>query len=149
MKLEVVKDLQIAYQLWVELNTRKIGLPIDLENDVIVELYNSWYEFFRITRELIKDIPASKIKKDTSTIKLVNIAMDVLNFALRPHLTQWQARFRKWYSIEAEKSENNNISPQDLQKKFPNYSMLISDIQAVNAKLIKYRDVLKKIAIEH
>jgi hypothetical protein len=40
------QDLQIAYQLWVELNTRKIGLKIDKENDVITELYNSWYEFF-------------------------------------------------------------------------------------------------------
>jgi hypothetical protein len=26
-------DIQIAYKLWVELSTRKIGLPIDLEHD--------------------------------------------------------------------------------------------------------------------
>ena len=31
-------DRQIAYKIWVELSTRKIGLPIDLENDVISEI---------------------------------------------------------------------------------------------------------------
>ena len=39
-------DKQIAYNIWVELSTRKIGLEIDLENDVILEVYNSWYAFF-------------------------------------------------------------------------------------------------------
>ncbi|MEN6463540.1 MAG: hypothetical protein ABFC94_19520, partial [Syntrophomonas sp.] len=48
---------QIAYKLWVELSTRKIGLPIDFEHDVIDEIYDSWYEFFKLTRELIKSIP--------------------------------------------------------------------------------------------
>ena len=62
-------DLQIAHKLWVELSTRKIGLKIDLENDVIVEIYNSWYDFFGITRELIKNIPVSKIhNKNTKLI---------------------------------------------------------------------------------
>ena len=36
---------QVAYKLWVELNTRKLGLPIDENNDVISEIYDSWYSF--------------------------------------------------------------------------------------------------------
>ena len=32
---------RIAYQAWGELNTRKVALPLDEENDVIVEVYNS------------------------------------------------------------------------------------------------------------
>ena len=36
-------DRALAYKLWVELNTRKIGLEFDQENDVIVEVYDSWY----------------------------------------------------------------------------------------------------------
>ena len=34
-------DRQIAYKVWVELSTRKIGLPIDLDDDVIAEVYES------------------------------------------------------------------------------------------------------------
>src|SRR5689334_17490848 len=41
-----VTDRQVAYAVWVELSTRKIGLPIDVEHDVIVEIYDSWYTFF-------------------------------------------------------------------------------------------------------
>lgn len=42
------KDQEVAYKLWVELSTRKIGLPFDQENDVITEVYNSWYDFLRL-----------------------------------------------------------------------------------------------------
>src|SRR5689334_1566615 len=34
------EDIQIAYKLWVELSTRKIGLPLDFENDVVLEVFN-------------------------------------------------------------------------------------------------------------
>ena len=100
------QDMQIAYRLWVELSTRKIGLAIDLDNDVVNEIYDSWYEFFKLTRELIKEIPVSKIRKDESTKELVRIAIEVLNEGIRPHLTKWQARFRKWYKIEIQREEN-------------------------------------------
>ncbi len=40
------QDMQIAYNLWVELSTRKIGLEIDLDNDVIKEMYLYSYRIF-------------------------------------------------------------------------------------------------------
>lgn len=142
------EDMQIAYKLWVELSTRKIGLPIDFENDVIVEIYNSWYDFFRLTRELVKDIPVFKIRKNKSTMELINVAIDVLNEGLRPHLTLWQARFRRWYEIESKKDEDSKITPQDLQKKFLDFDRLTREMQEVNQKLTKYRQKLKEIAME-
>lgn len=141
------EDIQIAYKLWVELQTRKIGLPIDLEHDVIEEVYNSWYEFFKITRELIKNIPATKMRRSESTRKLVRISIDVLNVGLRPHLTKWQARFRRWYKHEYESEKNRGMSPQDIQKKFPDYQLLISDLKSVNDNLIKYKTILHDLAM--
>ena len=140
--------MQIAYKLWVELSTRKIGLEIDLDNDVIEEIYDSWYEFFKLTRDLIKGIPVSKIRKDSSTKELVRIAIEVLNEGIRPHLTKWQARFRKWYNTEINKEENTKLSPQDCQKKYPEYGELTKDLLEVNKRLIEYRKILKQLAIE-
>lgn len=140
-------DMQIAYKLWVELSTRKIGLPIDFQHDVIVEVYNSWYEFFKITRDLIKEIPISKIRRNDSTKEIVKISINVLNDGLRPHLTTWQARFRKWYTNEVNKMEYAALAPQDIQKNFPEYQSLIADMQEVNQKLIQYRGILEKISI--
>ncbi len=138
------EDLQIAYKLWVELSTRKIGLKIDFENDVISEIYDSWYDFFKLTRELIKNIPVSKIRQNRSTNKLVDISVDVLNIGLRPHLTKWQSRFRCWYNNKI-KNIKETQSPQDLQKKFPHYKDLIEDMNEVNQNLINYCNLLEKI----
>ena len=89
-------DLQIAYKIWVELSTRKIGLPIDLDHDVISEIYDSWYGFFSVTRDHIKELPATRFRrKDTE--RIIRLSIDVLNSGVRPHLTRWQARFRRWY----------------------------------------------------
>lgn len=139
---------QVAYKLWVELSTRKIGLPIDYEHDVIIDIYHSWYEFFKLTRELIKDIPVSKIRSDDNTVALVGVAIDVLNEGLRPHLTLWQARFTRWYDIAIKKAGNENIDPQILQKQYPDYEALVADMRIVNDKLIKYRDLVYSIATQ-
>ncbi len=138
-------DRQIAYSIWVELSTRKIGLPIDVDDDIIAEIYDSWYAFFSVTRELIKDIPVSKVRND-STSKIINLSVEVLNEGLRPHLTKWQARYRHWYEKQLDKSDD--VDPQSLQKRFPAYDALTSDMLEVNKRLIKYRqkmiDLVKK-----
>ena len=139
-----LEDYQIAYKLWVELSTRKIGLKIDFEHDVISEIYDSWYDFFRITREMIKEIPVSKVRKNESTREIVRISTQVLNEGLRPHLTTWQARFRSWYQKELEEDAEKEMRfPQDIQKEFPDYERLVQDMEKVNIRLIGYRKTLK------
>lgn len=140
-------DAQIAYQLWVEVSTRKIGLPIDLEHDVIAEVYDSWYEFFKVTRELIKSLPATKVRRSQSTQDLVHIAVEVLNEGLRPHLTTWQARFRRWYERALSQDSTVESAPQDVQKRFPEYDELVNDLLVVNQRLIHYRTVLKTLGM--
>jgi len=140
-----VLDQQIAYSVWVELSTRKVGLPIDPEDDVIFEVYDSWYAFFSVTRELIKDIPVTKVRTD-STSKIINLSIEVLNEGLRPHLTRWQARFRHWY--EAELAEKKDVEPQQLQKRFPKYDELVEDLLAVNSRLMAYRMKLREIVMD-
>jgi hypothetical protein len=136
-------DLKVAYQLWVELSTRKVGLPIDYDDDVIAEIYDSWYQFFGITRDLIKDIPPSKLRSGESIQGLIQLSTDVLNEGLRPHLTRWQARFRRWYENELTNPENLLIEPQELQKRFPRYTELKTDMEIVNARLMYYRGQLR------
>jgi hypothetical protein len=141
-------DIQIAYKLWVEVSTRKIGLPIDLDHDVIAEVYDSWYSFFQVTRELIKDIPANKVRGAKSTEQLVNIAIEVLNEGLRPHLTTWQARFRRWYDRVLQHDEAAERAPQDVQKGYAEYDALVKDLLEVNQRLINYRAILRRIALQ-
>lgn len=137
-------DRQIAYKIWVELSTRKIGLPIDLNNDVITEVYDSWYSFFSVTRELIKDVPVSKLRrKDTEVI--IKLSIEVLNAGIRPHLTRWQARFRRWYARASDQEKYSEASPQDIQRDFPEYEVLCADLNQVNQRLIQYRKKMHQL----
>ena len=135
-------DRQIAYSIWVELSTRKIGLPIDLDNDVIVEVYDSWYSFFGVTRELVKEIPVSKVRSD-STSKIVRLSIEVLNLGLRPHLTKWQAKYRRWYEQQIE--EHPEKSPQEIQRGFPDYRDLCADLLEVNKRLMHYCEKMDEL----
>lgn len=135
------KDREIAYKLWVELNTRNIGLEFDEECDVITEIYDSWYKCFGITRELLKEIPANRIN---SSLELIELIVDILNKGLRPHLTRFQADFRRWYLLE--KAKQPNIPPQELQRMYQDYEELVKDLKSANQHMIEYKNLLQKIA---
>ena len=141
------RDRQIAYKLWVELSTRKIGLEFEKGYDVISEVYDSWYEFFKIARELLKEIPVEKIQDDKET-SLVEISIQILNKCIRPHLTKWQAKYRKWYENELEKNKDKQISPQEIQKEYEYYDEMVEDILNVNKKIKKYSKILYSIAVK-
>lgn len=137
------KDQEIAYKLWVEINTRKIGLAFDPEYDVITEVYDSWYRFFGIARDLMKDIPPEKLEEAASLVELTG---NVLNEGLRPHLTRWQAKFRKWYEGNKDLDEYKEKTPQEIQKLYPLYDELEKDLVETNRHMIEYKKLLKQIA---
>lgn len=141
-------DRQIGYAIWVELSTRKIGLEIDFDNDVIAEVYDSWYNYFSVTRELIKGISVSQIET-TSTRAIVNLSIDVLNDGLRPHLTKWQARFRRWYDRELRRHDQDPSTQvpdlQEIQQSFPLYQDLKEDMERVNKSLMVYRQKMQQL----
>jgi hypothetical protein len=143
-------DRQVAYAVWIELSTRKIGLPIDFEHDIIYEIYDSWYNFFTVTRDLLKGIPVGQVKNQ-STQAIIKLSIEVLNEGLRPHLTRWQARFRRWYERELKKTDVSDaeavIDPQDIQSRFPLYGELRGDMERVNQSLIRYRAKMRELVL--
>ena len=135
---------QIAHKVWVELNTRKAGLPIDKDNDVISDIYKSWYELFGEIRTLARDIPASKLN-DPNTRKLVELLITTLNEGLRPHLTRWRAKYEWWYEDAISKSKRDELTPQALQSQYPEYKDLVKDMMQINGQLVEYTKEIKKL----
>lgn len=136
--------IQTAHRAWVELATRKAGLSFDPDNDVIVEIYDSWYVLFDRMRELIKAIPVQQMGNG-NTKALVDLLVNSLNKGLRPHLTKWQARFRRWYEAELAKEENKGKSPQEIQKEFLQYDGLVRDLILINQQIVAYTNELKRL----
>lgn len=138
-------NLYIANRIYIELTTRKAAISIDEDNDVIEEVYNSWYKLFGIIRDEIKSVPGNYLKDHDPTKALIGLTTKILNEALRPHLTEYQARFRKWLEIEKQKIENKEKSPQEIQKKYPDYYKLIVSMKQVNKTLMDYSNELNKL----
>lgn len=138
------QNLKIVHRIYVELITRKAAISFDEENDVIFEVYNSWYSLFKVIREEIKDISDNAILYHDQSDDLVQMVSDILNECLRPHLTRYQSKFRKWYEEELNDPKNRGKDPQEIQRKYPQYNDLIKDMKEVNELLIKYKQEFEK-----
>jgi hypothetical protein len=136
------ENIHIANRIYIELITRKAALPIDEEIDVIEEIYNSWHALFKVIREEIKNIPGENIATNSSARELIQLTIEILNKGLRPHLTKYQADFRKWYDAEVLKEENKNLAPQIIQKKFKDFTKLIVSMKEVNETLKLFSEEL-------
>ena len=134
---------ELAFRIWTEMATRKIGIKIDTENDIIDEVYNSWYTFFSIVRDSLKELNGHNLN---TSKELIDLSLRVLNEGMRPHLTKWQGKFRKWYRITSEKEACENKTPQEIQSMFPEYKELIEDMVSTNLKMIQFKEELYKIA---
>jgi len=141
------EDRKIAHKIWTELITRKAALPFQRDKDVIVEVYDSWHTLFQCVRDQISAIPVEKLSgRNKSDIeKLIDISTQVLNEGLRPHLTEWQAKYRAWYESAKESNDDKSKSPQDIQREYPWYEQLVADLESVNKNLSTFADELKKI----
>lgn len=139
------ENLFIANRIYIELTTRKAAIPFDEENDVIAEVYDSWYTLFGIIREEIKNVPGKYLKDHDPTSALIGLTTRILNEGLRPHLTVYQAKFRKWYEGEISRAENKHLSPQAIQQKYPDYKNLVTSIKLVNKTLTKFTEELNKL----
>lgn len=134
---------QIAYRIWVDINTRVIATKIDLDVDNIRVVNNSYYKCFTDTRELLKEIPVNKINNDG---ELVNLIVRFLNEVMRPYLTKWGVTYNNWYDNKIETDEMKGKNPVEIQKSYPYYEELSNDLLSINEKVMKYSDKLHEIA---
>jgi hypothetical protein len=136
--------MRVAHQGWVDIVTRKAGLLFDEEHDVIIEVYDSWYTLFTEFRSLTKSIPAEKIRENNDARVAMDVFIRALNGGLRPHLTRYQAKFRRWYKDASDKYPDK--SPQEIQKMYPEYDELVKDLKKVNSQMLSFGESLRKIA---
>ena len=135
---------KLAHEAYVELITRKAGIDFEEGDDVLTEIYDSWYALFRELRRLARQIDAEDIAKNEELKRLNDLLVAVLNQGLRPHLTRWHAKFRRWYAAEAER--RRDASPQEIQRDYPEYDELVASLRDGNRMLIELATKLQTLA---
>jgi hypothetical protein len=139
------ENLFIANRIHIELTTRKAAILINENDDSIEEIYQSWYNLFNIIRDEIKTVPGKYLKDHDPTKALIGLTIKILNDGLRPHLTEHQAKFRRWLENAKKEPANKNFSPQEIQMNYPDFTNLVSSMKAVNLILANYAAELDKL----
>lgn len=143
---KVEEEIKVfAKRIYIELSTRKAGILIDEGKDVIEDIYNSWHTLFCIIRDELKTLSPDCLKLQEEQSNPVSITFKILNEILRPHLTEHQAKFRLWLEKAKKDGKNRNITPQKLQRKYPDYNVLIKSLKETNIGLIKSAEKLNAI----
>lgn len=136
-------DRVIAWRMYVQLTTRKAALPFDEEHDVIADIYTSLYELFPVTRELLSSMKLDDIARSNG---VADVILRTLNDGLRPHLTRWNASFRRWWEIQVTDEAKKDHTPQQLQQLYPYYKELVEDLKRTNTELSRFADELRAIS---
>ena len=107
-------------------------------------VYDSLYALFGVMRDLLKDIPAERVRDNEDTKKLIELMLEALNTGMRPHMTKWQARFRRWYATELSKHPDD--APQVVQRRFCDYAELEAELIGINQAIARYSEFLRKLS---
>ena len=125
--------VQLAHEAWVELATRSATVPFDEDRDVVVQVFDSWRSLFQELRVLMKKVDVTRHRDDQETQQVIDALIDTLNQCMRPTLTTWQAAFRCWY--EQETARRPGIPPQEIQREYPKWEQLVTDVKKANATM--------------
>lgn len=130
-----VKDF--AYRVWVQLTTRVIARKFDWEHDELAKVYDSWYEFFRYVRSLAEDAMFYREADIALANEVRSLVIDeLLDAIMRPHLINHQRRFRHWLEHNAKNPRKfAALEPQDLQRKYPKFAVLQTDLVQTQEKI--------------
>jgi len=59
---------------------------------------------------------------------------------------KWQSDFRRWWEEAVKATDNHGKPPQEVQRQYPRYAELVSDLKQTNTELSKLADDLLVIA---
>jgi len=82
-----------AWALFVELATRVATQPVDLDEGLLREAFDSLHELFAATRGVLR---ASGPRAGARSGSVGAIALAVLNSAVRPFLARWHPALAAW-----------------------------------------------------
>jgi len=104
---------RVAWKLFVESLTRVSTQPLGSEDGSLREALTSLYSLFSATRELLKNMPPSRATSQT-TVEMLAIKM--LNKEIRPFLSKWHVRLRKFETAHPESHESEWPQNSDCRK---------------------------------
>ena len=137
-------DRKAAWELYIELITRVTVVELKESKGILREALNSIYTLFETTREVLKRYGPKLAKYDLQNAKNLNlgiVSVSMLNYVLRPFLTQWHPLLEDYESTKKE-----GISRKIHEEQWDNKKELEKALAEVRETLGHYAQLLADIA---
>lgn len=135
-------EKKAAWEMYVELVTRVTLQELTPEEGLLREALSSFYSLFGTTREILRRSGPSIAKpKNGSNISFGQLAVNILNFVLRPLLAIWHPLL-----LDYEQTREKSVSLVEHERRWEKNKELQKEIAEVRVKLIKYADLLANVA---
>lgn len=136
------REQNAAWEMYVEMVTRiSVADPITDEGSLREDL-SSLYTLFTTTRAILRSYgPAIARPKDGSKLSFGYLAINVLNYVLRPVLTKWHPLLSDY-----EHRRPTDVSPLQHEADWEHAQELREALDRVRAILIDYSNLLAEIS---
>ncbi len=131
-----------AWELYIELVTRISVVKLETGQGILREALDSLYSLFATTRRVLrKHGPSVAVAKGKGDISLGELAIIILNYQLRPLLSEWHPRLQDY-----ESKRGPEVSIGAHEDGWEHNSELRKRLDETREILIAYADLLAKAA---
>lgn len=135
-------ERKAAWELYVELITRISVIELKENDGILREALNSLYSLFSTTRDILRNYgPSVAVTHEDANYSLGKLAVNLLNFELRPLLARWHPLLQDY-----ESRKEKDMSVKAHEDKWENGKELREELNKARVVLIDYSKYLAKAA---
>jgi hypothetical protein len=132
------KQRSAAWELYIELITRVAVQPLGVGEGLVQEALNSLHDLFGETRRILRAHgPEVALPKKKAMLSFGQLAVDLLNRALRPYLAKWHPALQSH-----EITRPAGISPDAHERAWPLIDKCRRELEATRVMVVQYADLL-------
>jgi hypothetical protein len=134
-------EQKAAWEIYVELVTRVTVIELGEDQGILREALSSFYTLFETTRDVLKKYGSDLAKHKSGKLNLALIAISMLNYGLRPLLSEWHPTLEDY-----EASRPINVSRKSYEAKWSKNKDLRERISEIRETINHYANLLAEIA---
>jgi hypothetical protein len=136
------RETEAAWEMYIELATRISTQPLKDGEGILREALTSLHDLFAITREILRrQGPTVARKKGNGSHSFAELAIYVLNYAVRPVLAKWHPLLEEY-----ESSRPDGTSARTHEAEWERASELRGALEELRSALVDYANLLAAVA---
>ena len=136
------RETEAAWEMYIELATRISTQALKEDEGILREALSSLHELFPLTREILRrQGPTVARKKGKGDHSFAELAIYVLNYAVRPVLAKWHPLLEEY---EAARADEKSVRAHEVE--WEHAAELRGVLEELRSVLLDYANLLAAVA---